>query len=153
MTSALAAPQLTESAVRAETYSNLPQTQIAQTDRWTTQVRTQLFRAALALGYGNYTMTHNPFIGDLGRRGQDDVTLNLRKGTSYAIVGVCDNDCRDIDIVLYDDNGNVVASDTKNDDTPVVTITPRWNAQFTIRVVMSSCSNAPCRYGVGAFGQ
>jgi hypothetical protein len=137
----------------SETINSKTHTQIAQNDRWTNQVRTQLIQASMAIGLVNYRMTHNPFIGDLGRRGQDDITLNLRRGTSYAIVGVCDNDCRDIDLALYDDNGNLVASDTRDDFTPVIRITPRWNAQFTIRVTMVSCSNAPCRYGIGSFGK
>ncbi|MGC1525491.1 MAG: hypothetical protein WA783_05525, partial [Phormidesmis sp.] len=74
-------------------------------------------------------------------------------GVTYSLVGVCDEDCSDLDIVLYDDNGNIVASDLQPDDFPVVTVTPRWNAQFTINVRMVSCSIAPCRFGVGAFGR
>ncbi|MEA5477806.1 hypothetical protein VB774_09255 [Pseudanabaena galeata UHCC 0370] len=144
---------LDTSFAQSESSNRKTYTQIAQNDRWTNQVRTQLIQASIAIGLVNYRMTHNPFIGDLGRRGQDDITLNLKRGTNYAIIGVCDNDCRDIDLQLYDDNGNLVASDTKDDDTPVVRITPRWNAQFTIRVIMSSCSNAPCRYGIGFFGK
>jgi hypothetical protein len=119
----------------------------------TSQVQRELLKAALAMGLGGYNMTHNPFVGDLGRGGQNDITLTLRRDVDYAIIGVCDNDCRDIDLVLYDDNGNLIASDVQQDDTPMVKVSPRWNAQFTIRVKMASCSNAPCRYGIGAFGR
>ncbi|MDX2256990.1 MAG: hypothetical protein NW214_15865 [Pseudanabaenaceae cyanobacterium bins.39] len=150
---ALISIPLSADSVKAQMLENENRVLIAQNDKWTNQVRSQLVRASVAIGLVNYQMTHNPFIGDLGNRGKDDVTLNLRRGTSYAIVGVCDNDCRDIDLELYDDNGNLVASDTQNDDTPVIRITPRWNAEFTIRVVMASCSNSPCRYGIGTFGQ
>lgn len=153
MASSVVTIPLSAGFAHAEISNSETHTRIAQNDRWTNQVRSQLIQASIAIGLVNYRMTHNPFIGDLGRRGQDDITLNLKRGTSYAIVGVCDNDCRDIDLALYDDNGNLVASDTRNDYTPVVRITPRWNAQFTIRVIMVSCSNAPCRYGIGAFGQ
>jgi hypothetical protein len=122
-------------------------------DPWTRQVANQLIRAAEATGYRGYTLTHNPFIDALGRGGQDDITLSLSQGVSYAIIGVCDDDCRDIDLQLYDDNGNLVASDVERDDLPILKIVPRWSARFTIRVSMSRCANSPCRYGIGAFGR
>jgi hypothetical protein len=128
-------------------------TQIAQSDRWTSQIREQLMRAASAAGAGGFTLTHQPFIGDLGNGGEDDITLSLRRGVSYTILGVCDEDCTDIDLRLYDDNGNVISSDVESNDIPVVRVTPRWNARFTIRVYMPNCSNAPCRYGIGVFGK
>ncbi|MEA5581952.1 hypothetical protein VB620_11440 [Nodularia harveyana UHCC-0300] len=126
---------------------------LARADRWTDQVRSQLIKAALAAGFGGYSLTHDPFIGDLGNGGENDITLNLRGNVSYAIVGACDSDCRDIDLKVYDDNGNLISSDLQRDDTPLVRFTPRWNARFTIRVIMPNCSNAPCRYGIGAFGK
>lgn len=138
---------------RADLSTNQTDIHIAQTDRWTSQVRNQLIQAARAAGYGRARLTHNPFIGDLGGGGEDDITLNLRKGVSYTILGVCDEDCRDIDLGIYDDNGNLISSDLQRDDIPVVKVTPRWNARFTIKVMMPSCSNAPCRYGIGVFGR
>ncbi|WP_225977448.1 hypothetical protein [Nostoc sp. CENA543] len=138
---------------RAEIPTSNTGVQIAQSDRYTRQIGVQLVRAAKAAGQGGLRLTHDPFVGDLGGNGEDDITVNLRKGVSYAIVGVCDEDCNDIDLKLYDDNGNLIASDTETDDNPVVTVSPRWNARFKIRVVMPKCSNAPCRYGIGVFGK
>jgi hypothetical protein len=104
--------------------------QIAQSDRWAEQVRRQLIKIAPALGLSGYSLTHNPFIGSLGRGGQEDVTLTMRSGVTYAIVGVCDNDCQDLDLILYDDNGNRVASDVQRDDTPVVKVTPKLDGSI-----------------------
>lgn len=123
-------------------------------NRFTDQVRLQLMQAAVALGLANnYTLTHNPYVDSLGDGGSDSLTLNLQAGTSYAIVGVCDEDCGDIDLRLYDAKGNFIDSDTSSDDNPVVTVTPRWTSNFQVQVKMASCSNSPCYYGVGAFGQ
>lgn len=127
--------------------------QVAQTDRWTRQVRDQLNQVARSARDRGATLTHDPYTGVLGNGGRDDINLNLRNGTTYAIVGVCDNDCRDIDLALYDDNGNLIASDTEQDSTPIVNVTPRWNARFRLRVSMPRCSSAPCAYGVGVFGR
>ena len=114
--------------------------QMAQVDRWSSQVRRQLIKVAFAAGFGGYSMTHDPFVGSLDHRNYQDVTFNLKSGRSYRIFGVCDGDCRDIDLIL-------------SDDTPMVTVTSGWNATFTVRASMISCSSSPCRYGLGAFAQ
>jgi hypothetical protein len=117
------------------------------------EVRTQLIRAAIASGLGGYSLTHDPFIDALDHGRSDYITLNLRAGTSYGIVGVCDSDCRDLDISLYDSRGNRVASDLGDDDIPTITINPSSSGSYRIRVDMSSCDTRNCYYGIGAFGQ
>lgn len=82
-------------------------------------VKQQLIKAAQAAVRAGFRLTHDPFVDRLGNGGNDDITLNLRKGTSYVIVGVCDDDCKDMDLKLYDDNGRLVDSDTAADDTPI----------------------------------
>ncbi|MGA7935472.1 MAG: hypothetical protein WCA35_18115, partial [Kovacikia sp.] len=71
----------------------------------------------------------------------------------YGLIGVCDRDCRDLDLRLYDENGNLVAADTSSDDTPFVSLTPRWSGQFYLRVDMANCRANYCYYGVGVFGR
>ncbi len=41
----------------------------------------------------------------------------------------------DLDLYVYDENGNQVASDTDASDTCVATWCPKWTGKFTIRVV------------------
>lgn len=125
---------------------------VAFADRWTAQVRAQLIVAAEAAGYNGYSLTHEPLIDDLGNGGQHDITLNLSAGTRYIMVGACDEYCEDLDLGLYDHNGNLISSDTKTNDIPIIVAIPRWNAQFVLRVRMASCLIAPCRYGIGVFG-
>jgi hypothetical protein len=122
-------------------------------DRFTDQIGVQLIEAAKHLGLEGYQLTHDPFIDELGSGREDDISITLDRGTSYAIVGVCDEDCNDIDLALYDDNGRLVASDVQKDDIPFIEVEPRWNARFTIRVLMPSCGNSPCRYGIGVMGK
>ncbi|AFZ00416.1 hypothetical protein [Calothrix sp. PCC 6303] len=117
------------------------------------QVRTQLMAAAIRVGLEGYSLTHDPFIDVLDHGRSDYITLNLRAGTSYGIVGVCDSDCRDLDISLYDSRGNRVASDLGNDDIPTITINPSRSGTYRIRVDMASCDTRNCYYGIGAFGQ
>ena len=52
-----------------------------------------------------------------------------------AMVTVHGDGDTDLDLYVYDENGNCVASDTSLGDQCVVTWTPRWTGSFTIRVV------------------
>lgn len=129
-----------------------PSTALA--NRFTNQVRAQLVRAAYALGLGGgYKLTHEPSVSTLRDNGYRYITLRLYRGVSYQIVGVCDEDCRDIDLLLYDGNGNLIDSDTSSGDVPSVSVRPRWTGSFRIRVNMHRCYASSCYYGVGVFGR
>jgi hypothetical protein len=117
------------------------------------QIRDQLIQGAIALGLGGYSLTHDPFVDVLTRGNSDYITLNLRAGTSYGIVGVCDDDCRDLDLVLSDSRGNRVAADLDDDDNPVISIRPSRSGTYRVRVDMTSCRTNGCYYGIGVFGK
>ena len=72
----------------------------------------------------------------------------LRRGCHYSFMGECDRDCSDLDLVLYDDTGDVVASDFLTDDFPVVEYTPSNDAEFTLEVRMVTCLVEPCLWGI-----
>jgi hypothetical protein len=118
---------------------------------WELQVRRQLRAVALLLGLGDIVSTYDPYIGALDNNTYTDVAYTLHKGVSYALIGVCDEDCSDLDLKLYDENGNLIDADTDPDATPTIRVTPRWTGKFYVRVVMSECDENPCWYGVGEF--
>jgi hypothetical protein len=63
-------------------------------------------------------------------------------GQFYAnetIFGVCDDDCNDLDINLYDLTGTLISSDTLTDDLPVV-VAP-YEGTFNVEVIMTSCTH------------
>ncbi|NMF63480.1 hypothetical protein DP113_21160 [Brasilonema octagenarum UFV-E1] len=125
----------------------------ADNSQYVNDIRSQLIRAARSAGFHNLTLTHEPVVDSLAHGRSHNITINLRAGTPYAIIGVCDRDCRDLDIGLYDSAGNLIASDSDNDDTPAIGINPNYSGAYRIRVNMASCSDNPCYYGVGAFGR
>jgi hypothetical protein len=123
-----------------------------QQDRWEQQVRRQLDRAADLLSNNHdYTLYREPTMGSLRVNASESATVTLTGGRSYMIVGVCDNDCTDVDLRLYNEDGDMVDSDVAADDTPVVQITPERTARYRIRATMATCSVEPCRYGVGVY--
>jgi len=122
-------------------------------DEWEAQVRSLIRESAKQFEADGYQLTHEIFTGSLADDASGTVTLQLEIGMKYYIVGACDTDCSDLDLVLYDGAGNQVDSDMLVDDFPIVEVTPSRSGTFTVQVQMAACSVAPCRYGLGAFGK
>lgn len=122
-------------------------------DAWVRQVRAQLSRAGQAFEQNGYQLTHRIYTGSLNDDGAEVVELELDVGMEYQIMGACDEDCSDLDLVLYDGRGNVIDSDLLDDDYPVVSVDVVRSGRFSVRVSMASCSAEPCRYGIGVFGR
>jgi hypothetical protein len=120
-------------------------------NQWQQTVRNQVGQHGDFLSGRGYTMSGDVYDGKLNADSFEDLTITLRPGTSYAFMGVCDEDCHDIDLRLYDPDGDEVDSDIRSDDWPIVTVTPGFKGTYRVRVVMASCSRNPCFYGIGVF--
>ncbi|MGZ8376174.1 MAG: hypothetical protein ACXW05_21115 [Gemmatirosa sp.] len=121
-------------------------------EAWHDQVRNALLssRALRAYQQQGYTESHAPHYALTTARGYTDVRYALVAGRTYQLIGKCDNDCTDLDFRLYDENSQLVASDTGADDIPMVSVAPRRSATFTLRVSMATCSTSRCGWGVVA---
>jgi hypothetical protein len=74
--------------------------------------------------------------------------VTLTGGTAYSFLGACDNDCNDVDLeLLQASDGLVVGSDLLTDDYPVVDFTPPANGDYFVRVILKTCTQAPCYVG------
>jgi hypothetical protein len=120
-------------------------------NQWQRTVRSQVSEHGDFLSSRGYSMSGDVFDGNLKNNYYEDLTIKLQPGTSYAFMGVCDQDCRDIDLRLFDPDGDEVASDVRNDDWPIVSVMPSYTGTYTLRVVMASCSKDPCYYGIGVY--
>ena len=125
----------------------------AQDSRWQRQVSTQLSRYSDVLSDKGYARTHEIKQGSLDDDESEYITLELDAGRSYALLGVCDEDCSDLDLRLYDADGNELDSDIETDDYPVVEVRPVRSARFRVKVSMATCSTSPCFYGVAVYGK
>lgn len=120
-------------------------------NRFEQQVRTQLDRVGQNLAKKGFELTTQVYTGDLDEERNEEVSVRLRAGVRYAIVGVCDEDCKDLDLVLYNSSGKELASDVGDDDVPVVELTPDRDGVYMARAVMANCATEPCSYGLGLF--
>lgn len=73
-------------------------------------------------------------------------SLGLEPGR-YGGVAVCDYDCSDVDLVVFDDDGATLASDVLEDDFPIINLEIPEASTLTFEVRMVDCSTATCGYG------
>ncbi len=113
----------------------------------------RLAEAARAVREGGYMRVAGPFAGGLATQQSRRYTLTLRAGQDYRVIGVCDSRCGDIDLRLYDVNGNQVAQDTLNDNVPTLAIHPSATGPHAIEIDMYGCavSPDPCWYALAVY--
>jgi len=95
--------------------------------------------------------SRNYIIGRLKDDENETWTVTLYAGNTYRITGVCDGDCKDIDLALLDGNRNELTSDMLADDVPILTYTPKTTGSYSIKVMMPTCNQDPCYFGIGIF--
>jgi len=81
----------------------------------------------------------------------DSYSVELDSFSTYQIVAVCDEDCGDIDLFLYDERGNLVDDDETTDDYPIVGVSPKISQEYTLKVKMYKCDIEPCRFAIAVF--
>ena len=95
-------------------------------------------------------MTHAVYLSQLNNESTETVTVDLEAGVNYLILGVCDEDCSDLDLELFQGT-TLVDEDMASDDYPVVTVDPTASRTYRLRVTMAACSETPCRYGIAVY--
>lgn len=68
--------------------------------------------------------------------------VQLVRGVEYQVVGVCDEECKDVDMEIYDPSGAKVGGDTLADDAPQVRFAPTSSGAHTVRVWLRTCNAA-----------
>lgn len=93
----------------------------------------------------------SPTTGTLNDDADESILVNLTAGTRYAVAGVCDQDCSDVDLQVFSSDGSKIGEDMETDDKPVVIFTAAYSGQYRVKVLMPTCSTSPCYYGVQVF--
>ena len=129
----------------------IPAVASAQTD-WEQQVLDQIRLGGEMFSDEGYQQASGAtHTASLNTNDSDDFTLALEAGVSSILLGVCDTDCSDIDLMLLDESGAELSSDYEDDDTPILEYTPSYTGRYTVHVYMAKCAEEPCYYGVGLY--
>ncbi|MEZ5956656.1 MAG: hypothetical protein R3C27_05520 [Hyphomonadaceae bacterium] len=92
-----------------------------------------------------------PLSGVLADDGTAQFPLTLRAGQQIRIVGVCDEDCNDLDLRIINPRGEVIGQDTRGNDRPVVDVRADMFGQHIVVVSMADCRAPRCRYAVNVY--
>ncbi|HUF50365.1 MAG TPA: hypothetical protein VMN60_05995 [Longimicrobiales bacterium] len=132
---------LTGAAVQTPTMQKL--------DTYVAQVYVQLRGYETELELGEWT--HTVFTGSLAEGRSLTVNVPLDNAREYFFLGVCDNDCTDLDLKVYDTNGQLVDEDLELDDYPLLNVSAERTGMYRIEIMMVTCSENPCRFGLAAY--
>lgn len=88
--------------------------------------------------------------GRLPQGGLTSVFVQIAPNTSYMLIGVCDEGCSDLDLVVRDPSGATVGVDRELDANPVIMVPAGAGGRFTFQVEMATCSS-DCHWGVRAY--
>jgi hypothetical protein len=92
---------------------------------------------------GEYGFSQTAYLGALLRPGGFSfLATTLNAGTTYLFIGAGSQPARDLDIVIEDDAGRVVASDVRADAIPMVWFTPGRTGRFTLRLKLAAANGA-----------
>ncbi|WP_157974491.1 hypothetical protein [Lewinella sp. IMCC34183] len=111
-------------------------------------VNDQLISYTATLVSGGYPFTAFTDCGNLQEGASDYDQVYLNFGYTYQIYAVCDEDCPDLDLSLYDGSGTLLKYDGKDDSFPIITFTPEISGAYVTQVKMYSCTRGPCAYGL-----
>ena len=123
----------------------------AQGNQYQQQIQNQINQASTLVKSQGYNPDRTPMMGSLNDDAEESVMINLNAGMHYAMVGVCDNDCTDVDLQLFGGDSTKLAEDVDTDDKPVLQFVAPYTGQYRMKVLMPSCNQNPCYYGVQVF--
>ena len=113
----------------------------------------QLQQAQGVLAQQGYQQVGQPFTGGLQPGEAWNIPAQMHTGYEYQVVGVCDRDCSDLDLRLFDGNGGLIIEDTSVNSQANVGVIPTSSGAFTIQVHMYACTVAPCYYAVALYAR
>lgn len=71
------------------------------------------------------------------RRGQSTtIRTTLHSGNEYYLVAGGCEDAYDVDIAVFDENGNLIAQDEDEESVAVARVMPKWTGTFFVKVTM-----------------
>ncbi len=118
------------------------------------EVADQLIAAATVIGLSDgFEPVGDPLFVELNEDEQDAFEFEMRGGREHAIVVVCDDDCDDVDVRLYDSEGDLIDKDTDGDDVAVLNGEPDDTEDFIVEISVEDCDREPCVVGAVLFSQ
>lgn len=117
------------------------------------EVNRQIDQVSWEFRQAGYVKLGDTWIDELGENDDTAIEVQLFEDVEYIAVGVCDNDCGDLDLVLFDERDREIASDISEDDVPVLHGSPDWDGIFYLEAQMHDCITRTCAFGVAIYAR
>lgn len=114
------------------------------------QAATRMFAYGIVLQDEGWQFTDNSKTGALATDAVAALNVNLPSG-SYVALGVCDDDCTDLDLYVFKSDETVLASDVELDADAAVPFEVVRPGTYTIGASMQACEAADCVYWIQLF--
>jgi hypothetical protein len=119
--------------------------------QWSGVRDAQLKKAAELMADRGYSPVGTFQESSLDDGDSETITVTLHGGIDTYLVGICDSDCEDLDLTLYDPRGNELVSDVLKDDVPMLELTPSGTGIYRLKITMADCNTDPCYFGVQVY--
>lgn len=123
---------------------------LAELEDWERSVAVQLLRAMALYAREGWTALEDRSLGYLEVDEVDGMSATLLPG-SYMAVAVCDDDCSDIDLAVFDGSEKELDRDVLVDAFPVVDFAVPRKGDYYFVASMVECSYEPCYYAIQLF--
>lgn len=136
-----------------ELYDALPldlRHKLADMGEYQKQATVRLLAFGIVLKDEGWQITDHEKNGTLGSDDVSALKVNLSPG-NYMAVGVCDDDCTDLDVYTFGPGDAELGRDIETDAEAVVTFTVSDAGQHVIGASMESCNAAVCAYRLQLF--
>ena len=137
----------TESANLLELMNDETRAELDEMTPYMRQVAVRLVSYGAVLEESGWVLMNDRKVDSLEAGDVDSLEVSLDRG-SYLALGVCDDDCGDLDVYVLDADGEIVASDVLIDAEPMVEFKVHRRATFFVGASMESCAAADCLYSI-----
>lgn len=111
-------------------------------------VQGRILREASALDAEGYIPSHKASIGQTGRTQTRRYVLRLARGTTYALIAGCDQDCEHVELTIFDSERQQLSQSVKRSDVIVFAGAPEQNGLYEVEVKLPGCRQASCHAGL-----
>jgi hypothetical protein len=107
-----------------------------------------LAAASIVVDKTEYGFAETAYLGAFLREGRYSfMTMTLNEGVDYAFIGAGNDPARDLDIIIEDRLGRVVAQDVRDDAAPILEFRPARTQTYTLKLRLHAAT-APCFCGM-----
>lgn len=115
---------------------------------WEDQVADQIAAIHAEIA-SDFEYASDMVIGELEPGYSDGFSMDVSGDAEYIVIAVCDVDCGDLDLAVYDAYEDEAAADIEYDDYPMIAF--QGEGEYFVEVMMADCEADTCLWAAQVF--